>query len=236
MFRVLRFSAQTTLAEVTRAVHRAPARRIALVFPPGVRSRFADTGRMEAIAAACREGDKEATIVGGNELLRACAAACGLRAAVTLDDWREADGRAALPARTPRRPKATSLAQPYLALLPSPASHATHENERAEESGWLDIDPPEYVQELLALHGRALDAPNRGEPIAARRPLRGAPRPSALAYDLDSDDLPRALAEHDEERLTATIRKTSGLDVARLSMGWLAPAGAAASDGETNLR
>jgi len=247
MFRVLRFSAQTTLAEVVRAIRRAPALRIALVFPPGVRSRFADTGRMETLVTVCRESHKEATIVGGDELLRACAVACGLRAAVTLDDWRETH-----PRRTPRRAqargsasrvaKATTRKLPELVVVPAQAIQAIHEQDGDEASDWLDLDPPDHIQELLALHGRmlgpleTLETLAGREAIALRRPVAVAPRMATVAYDLDPDDLPRSLAEDDEERVTATIRQTSGLDGARLAQGWVTSSRADTRDGDPAAR
>lgn len=236
MFHVLRFSAQTTLAEVVRAIRRAPALRIALVFPPGVRSRFADTGRMETLVAVCRESHKEATVVGGDELLRACAVACGLRAAVTLDDWRETRPVRTARGAKARGTKATARKLPELVVVPAQAVQAVLEHDGDEDGDWLDLDPPDHVQELLALHGRMLDTLAGREAIALRRPMAVAPRMATVAYDLDPDDLPRSLAEDDEERLTATIRRTSGLDEEALAACWPTSIGAATPDGQTGPR
>jgi hypothetical protein len=242
MFRVLRFQVHTSLADVVRAVRRTPAQRIALVFPLGLRTPLANLVRMEALAEVCREHRKEATIVGGDDRLRAYAVACGLRAAVILDDWRDAR-----PARSSKWAKGSAPAQPQLVLLPPPGAElAAHEP--ADDDDEPFDDPPAYLRELLALHGRGVDADDTAasansvdstedgdgaEVIRVRRPFAVAPRMTTLAYDIDSGALLRSLAEDDEERLTATIRKTSGLKSALVSGGWSTrEAEPAAAEGE----
>lgn len=243
MFRVLRFTAKATLADVARSICRTPARRIALVFPLGDRTRFADAGRMDALATLCREHAKEATIVGGDELLRACAVACGLRAAVTIEDWREAQ-----PAWSLRRRKANHPAPARLSVIERPQVSEAREAEGAEETDEalddeVEIDPPAYVQELLALYrqpddgasGEPMGVPRR-QPIQLRRPFVVALRAGTLAYDLDADDRVRALSEDDEERLTTTIRRTSGLDADLFARSWPASVVAAAPDAPKGSR
>jgi hypothetical protein len=240
MFRVLRFQVHTSLADVVRAVRRTPAQRIALVFPLGLHTPLANLVRMEALADVCREHRKEATVVGGDDRLRAFAVACGLSAAVILDDWREAR-----PARTSKWAKGSAPVQPQLVLLPLPGAGIAAEEPADDEDDSFDVDPPAYLRELLALHGRGLDAddasdsedsadsPEDGEVIRVRRPFAVAPRMTTLAYDVDSGALLRSLSEDDEERLTATIRKTSGLKSALVSGGWSTrERGPAAADGE----
>ncbi len=243
MFRVLRFSAKTTVADVARSIQRTPARRIALVFPLGDRTRFADTGRMDIVARICGERRKDVTIVGGDELLRACAVACGLRAAVTLEDWHDAQPTWSLRRAKPR------LSMSRLQVIPKPAgaqSEASVEPDGEADDGAddrLDVDPPAYIQELLALYQQEPEsrmAASAREPITLPRPFAVATRTSDLAYDLDydldCDDLVRALAEDDEERLTTTIRQTSGLDQDLFAQSWPGALEAAAPDGPTTPR
>jgi hypothetical protein len=244
MFRVLRFTPKATLAEVARSICRTPARRIALVFPLGDRTRFANKGWMDALAALCREHHKDATIVGGDELLRASAVAGGLRAAVTLDDWREAQ-----PERSSRRARARLDVPVRLAVIERPENGRTADN-REELDDPFDVDPPAYVRELLALYGSAGDdmgtTPAREtgyEPIRLRRPFVVAERATSTtrhaydhAYDLDSAERLRAISEDDEERLTATIRRTSGLDAELFAKSWPGSLEAAAPDGPNGSR
>lgn len=233
MFRVFRFSAAATLAEVARTIHRTPARRIALVFPLGARSRLADLGRMHVVDALCRELYKEATIVGGDELLRAYAVASGLRAAMTVEDWRQM--RAPHISWQSRRATARR-STPRLTLLPAAsASTATGRDDGSSADGDFDSSDgetvlPDFVRELLILHGR--DGAG-ADPISLRRAFADAPTvvprpsamqgamqgtmPSTIAYDLDRDDALRAKWEDDEDRLTRAIRSSSGVGVA-----WLA--------------
>jgi hypothetical protein len=229
---VLRFSAGATLAPVMRAVRRSPTRRIALVFPLGIPCLLAASEPMEALeslATFARESGKDVTIVGGDELLRAHAVAAGLWTATTLDDW-----HATMPAEPSRlarskwrRAWARNHAQPTrrLALVRSDelveSADAFKTLETASDpDGAFANDPPDYVRELLALHGRAVDVrPDDGQ----RRHAATQPRPAgALAYAADDVDELRALSERDEERLTATIRRTSGLGASALSLPWLA--------------
>jgi len=219
MFRVLRFSAQATLAQVTQALRRAPARRLALVFPPGARPTLADEARLATLAEHCARIAKDVTIVGGDELLRASAVAAGLRAARTLEDW-----RAVLAAAVPEwgrafGPKPRGQGGPLLALVPPPAADPAATVEWGDDDEFA-VDPPEYVREILALHGRESDA--RGPTDA--RPSRSYPayraRASALALDQDDEEAMRLRSERDEELLTAAIRRTSGLDAAIPSARW----------------
>lgn len=208
MFRVLRFHETTTLADVSRAIQRTLARRIALVFPSGMRARWADAGWMEAIATLCTEAGKAATIVGGDELLRAWAVASGLPAAVSVEDWRAMRAGAEQSWRISRR-----RALPVrLTLVPSQPVADTHDDDDADLLTY-EAEPPEFVRELLSLHGRdvAQGSVAIGTPGQPRRPFVVVPRPSTIAYDLDTSDAVRAKWEHDEEHLTATIRATSGL-------------------------
>lgn len=228
MFGVLRFAATATLADVVRGIHRTPAQRIALVFPLGAHVSLAEIGRMGVVDLLCQEQRKEATIVGGDAELRACAVACGLRAAVTVEDW-----------RAMRIPRSTWIswrkAQPTIsvkmmvlpnvtALLPSDTAQGTslapHSGELAEDDAEDDADPcddlPERIRELLTLQGRE---PSAESP--QRRPhMLTAPRRTTIAYDLDRDDDLRDLWESDEERLTQTIRSSSGLSRTILESQW----------------
>lgn len=222
MFRVLRFSPQATLTQVAHALRRTPARRLALVFPLGIHSALADVARMTALAEHCVQIGKDVTIVGGDELLRASAAASGLRAAMTLDDW-----RAALAAAEPERRKPFAAPtsgrrtpnRPQLALVlpPNPEPHPTASDSDDWDAEASSVDPPAYVRDLLALHGRQVDARARAE----SRPLASyAGRTSSLAYAEDDDSPLRMRDERHEELLTATIRRTSGLDSTLLSRRW----------------
>lgn len=244
MFRVLRFAPTATVADVARSICRTPARHIALVFAPGQRTRLADAGQMDALAALCREHHKDATIVGGDELLRASAVARGLPAAVTLEDWRDAQ-----PSRHPRRHEPRPDGPTRLSALPrAKGDHAeeTEEGGDAFDDGF-ELDPPEYVRELVALfHPGALGEagsparePSREasrEPIRLRRPFVVAARASVLPYDIDSGDRLRAISEDDEERLTATIRRSSGLDATLFAASWPASRGAASPESPKGSR
>ncbi len=230
MFGVLRFAATATLAEVVRGIHRTPAHRIALVFPLGAHVRMAEVGRMGVVDLLCQEQRKEATIVGGDAHLRACAVACGLRAAMTVEDWRAMrTSRSAWISWRKRQP--SPLVQ--LTLLPSATAHATvmstENRDVADDENDPRDDLPAYIRELLALQGREPPA----EPPSPRLHTLTAPRQTTIAYDLDRDDDLRELWESDEERLTETIRSSSGLSRALLARQWRM-AQATASDGPSN--
>lgn len=212
MFGVLRFSATASLAQVVRAIQRTPTRRIALVFPLGAGVAVAEIGRMGVVELLCREQRKEATIVGGDAELRASAIACGLRAAMTVEDWRAMHtARNTWLSWRKTRPSAPT----QLTLLPSSSGV------RGDDEGGYDPDEgdevPDYIRELLALHGHEFASPI---PIRPHHDVSAAPRMNVIAYDLDRDDDLRELCERDEEQLTETIRRSSGLDMATLAAGW----------------
>lgn len=227
MFDVLRFPATATLTDVVRGIQRTPAHRIALVFPLGIRVSVAEVGRMGVVDLLCQEQRKEATIVGGDAQLRACAVACGLPAAMTVADW-----RAMRPQRTDvlaRRPKARPPATVRLTLLPPLATDVASLS--GENADFTDdtVDPvdelPSYIRELLALHGHEL-------PATSARHLYAAPRHPTIATTLDHDDDLRERWECDEQLLTETIRRSSGLSSRLLAAKWRSTQ-MAPSDGAT---
>lgn len=216
MFGVLRFSATAPLSEVVRAIQRTPAHCIALVFPLGEHVHVAEIGRMGVIDLLCREQRKEGTIIGGDAQLRASAIACGLRAAMTVEDWR-AMGAARYTWLTRRKTRPSGPVQ--LTLLPAPPADDRCDAGEAHAYHDEPDEIPEFIRELLALHGHD---PLPSAQVSPYHDVPATPQKSIIAYDLDRDDGLRALWESDEERLTEAIRRSSGLDTAALAAGWSA--------------
>jgi hypothetical protein len=214
MFRVLRFPVNSSPAAVARAVRRTPARDIALVFPLGMPSLLSYLERMETLHALCSEVGKQATIVGGDALLRATAVAAGLPAAVTLEDWKLGRGESGAGWRSGWRSRRQQTV-PQLELVALPESAA--EDTVFDDTDCLDVDPPDYVLEILALSGRARadDDEPRGRQLRAPAVWAGS-----LAYDRPDFEPFLALSEEYEERVTGAIRATSGLGPAPWIGDW----------------
>lgn len=202
MFDVLRFRAGATPAKVGAALLRTPARRVALVFPLGIRPALADHSALTAIhERACRAG-KEVTLVGGDAHLRACAVAAGFAAATSLDGW-----RAAGESRTGRREQRRQARAPRPTLRLVDALVA--ETESTDAAAALEM--PDYLRQLLDPEDApAYDGHDGGEP---------APIHSWMtAGEFAGVDL--ASARHEEE-MSDAIRASSGLALTEGIVAWL---------------
>lgn len=193
---ILHFSQTTTAGEVLAALKRTPDTVCAAVFPSGQGCRIADEGEMATLSAYCSERTLAVTIIGGDASLRARAVAAHFVAATSLDEWDVLDEPEDVVAYG-RRELALFTVLPELIADDTQGLYDPLHN-----------DPPEYVRELQAAHATG----ELGDIAHVTRTL-----PSLIQHateDAQAEALRRA-CERYEERITARIRRTSGLPGAR---------------------
>jgi hypothetical protein len=198
MFDVVRFKADASISRVSTALKLTPARRVALVFPLGQHAALAEPAALESIAARARGAHKHVTIVGGDAILRARAAAAGLAAATTVEEWRalpHLEGMWAGQGHARDHVPHTAV----LALI-DPADSFVDFAASDEGSGTWDIEPPEYVMRLSPAEEH-VHTPQTSRQRAALPPS------DEVAFE-------RVLwaSERDEENISDLIRETSDLE------------------------
>ncbi|MFI5271604.1 MAG: hypothetical protein ACHQ4H_01055 [Ktedonobacterales bacterium] len=187
MARTLHMATSSSLDMVRQALADTRARVIALVFPPQATIPLAEIEALHALHSFCRARDKDVTIIGGNEQLRAAAVASGFVAATSLDAWEPVE-----------RERPTAFApdawiEADVALAGAPRRDDGYET--------LNADPPEYVLCLLRAEGS----------YTGPRAEATAQEVAALRDELAvTDPLLRAHQRH-EERITTAIRSTGRL-------------------------
>nr|MBF6591883.1 hypothetical protein [Ktedonobacterales bacterium] len=208
-------------SRVGAALVLTPARRVALVFPLGQHTRIADVGVLAGLVARAHTLRKQATIVGGDAYLRACAVAAGFAATTTLDEWQASESDASSTAHHARRRKRDAV-MPALAIV-EPENAPSGLGCDVVESAW-ELDPPEYVARLVPHDAEG--AIRQGAGVTTRPRLRALEPPS----DVAAFESAQVASERHEEDISDTIRETSGFPLVAELGSWQPPSCRAAGD------
>lgn len=199
------------------AVARAPQGEVALVFPKGQRCALCDAHQLDALYQACAEWGILLVIVGGDQQLRAHAVTAGFAAATSLEEWETSKHRAIRAQRETSLSRRLDRGQREHAGWTEPAVRVVAAARRGtQDEAGQDLysldgeDPPAYVANLLAREDpwpleRYTEMPT--VPLQRGRPTRIL---SETLRDQQEAEMLERMHQLFEERLTETIRRTTG--------------------------
>jgi hypothetical protein len=207
----------TANGETVRAVvARAPQGELALIFPWGRRCALSDGHQLEALYDLCAARGVLLVIVGGDQQLRAHAVAAGFAAATSIEEWETSKHRAIRARREPvasRRHGRDDMGWTNPAMRVVAARR--READEREDLYTLDgEDPPAYIADLLARERLTQLEDHANVPTIPLQHGLQRGRPTRVLNetirDWEEAEALERMHQLFEERLTETIRRTTG--------------------------